>query len=396
MNVRRAGFVVAFLVALAGAFVLDLLGAQETVVGLVAIGAAIMLGEAFELRPPAHVVLPMSYAVFLVLGRAGSYAEAIVVLVGAEVMAALLRRGTLRVRVELLVWRVAVGAGTLSAYRLVAHRIGGTTAIELLLCVACACVAMLAIHELGSQLLYGRGSASLRDRWADLALVTSGALMALGFGGVDGTGEMGAWALALFAIPLFAAWYSFERLASARETYWQTIRALSLAPELGGAVHTGHSERVAGLALEVGANLDLTFDELETLEAAAYLHHIGDLCVEGVPDDGSYSGPDPFDSVELSVKILRDTGHLGAVADVVNAVPITYRTPGSARPTAGGLPGAILKASSAYDELAVTEAHGSNRALALLYSSPAYVYDPRVLSELEHVLHRRGEAVPDD
>jgi len=380
-----------FVVIVAGAAVLRFIGVPTPLPWLVVIGGAILLGETFELQPPGRIALPMSYAVFLVLGRVGTLEEVVVTLVVAVFCALLLRPGSIRLRLATFVWRVGVGMAGVGTFRLMVHWTGTSNTLELLAALGCASLTMIAVHEFGSALVLRAGSFGLRDRWPDVALFTSGALMALGFAGVGGVGVMGVWSLPLFAIPLFAMWYAFDRLAAARTTYWQTIHALALAPEFGGVVSEGHTERVAALAGEIGQRLDLSFDELETLEAAAYLHHIGDLCVDVATVDGTPLDPDPIAGVGHSVAILRDTGSMAAVADVVDAIGGTHRSQGDALPTESTVPGAILKAASAFDDLAVCEGHGPTRALALMYASPAYVYDPRVLSALERSVQRRGE-----
>ena len=82
----------------------------------------------------------------------------------------------------------------------------------------------------------------MHGRSADLALVTGGMLMSVGYRGIGGLEGMGLWGPLLFSIPLLAAWYSFERLASIRRTYEQTISALSVVPELAGLVRAGHAD----------------------------------------------------------------------------------------------------------------------------------------------------------
>ena len=84
-------------------------------------------------------------------------------------------------------------------------------------------------------------------RLAWLAIASSGMLMAIGYRGVDGHGQVGIWGPLLFSTPLLAAWYAFERLDSATRAYRQTIEALAMAPEFGGIVPPGHSQRVAAL-----------------------------------------------------------------------------------------------------------------------------------------------------
>ena len=76
--------------------------------------------------------------------------------------------------------------------------------------------------------------------------------MAIGYRGVDGMGEVGIWGPLLFSTPLLAAWYAFERLDSATRAYRQTIEALAMAPEFGGIVPPGHSQRVAVLVVGDG------------------------------------------------------------------------------------------------------------------------------------------------
>ena len=79
--------------------------------------------------------------------------------------------------------------------------------------------------------------------------------MSVGYRGIGGHEGMGLWGPLLFSIPLLAAWYSFERLASIRRTYEQTIVALSVVPELAGLVRAGHAERVADLSVALGREL---------------------------------------------------------------------------------------------------------------------------------------------
>ena len=122
-------------------------------------------------------------------------------------------------------------------------------------------------------------------RGADVAIVSSGILMAVGYEGIGGNGKLGILGPILFSIPLIAAWYSFELLASTRRSYLQTVGALAAAPELGGLVREGHADRVADMAVAMGRVLVLSPSELEHLETAAQLHHLGAVCLDE-PEDG--------------------------------------------------------------------------------------------------------------
>src|SRR4051794_36069086 len=75
-------------VAAALAELLDSGGSSSSVVVL---GAAIICGEIFVLRPAHRAPLPLSYAVFLVLLRAGSPAEFVIAVCVAELIALLFR-----------------------------------------------------------------------------------------------------------------------------------------------------------------------------------------------------------------------------------------------------------------------------------------------------------------
>lgn len=72
---------------------------------------------------------------------------------------------------------------------------------------------------------------------------------------------------------------AYQRLNS---NYKDTLLALSTAIDARDAYTAGHSKRVAGISLEIGKQLGLSKDKLETLELAALLHDVGKI---GVPDE---------------------------------------------------------------------------------------------------------------
>jgi hypothetical protein len=246
-----------------------------------------------------------------------------------------------------------------------------------LLALGAAGVVEIGIDD-GTRMLRARHlSWSIDGRLADLALVTSGMLMSVAYRGADGTEGMGLWAPLLFSIPLLAAWYSYERLASIRRTHEQTIAALSVVPELAGLARSGHAERVADLSVALGDDLGLGRQELEYLRTAALLHHLGHLCL----DDPVVRGL-PIQPSEVSDKgaeILRQTGYLAPAGDLLAS-------------DSASLGGQILRVASAFDELSAGDAAFADAAVEALYSGPGYVYDARVLDALERVVI--GTAVP--
>ena len=175
---------------------------------------------------------------------------------------------------------------------------------QVLTALALAAVAPLAVAEVARMVRQRELSVPLHGRTADVALVTSATLMAVSDLGVEGHGGMGLWGPVVFTIPLLAAWYSYEHLEIIRRTYDQTIHALGAAPELGGMVREGHAERVADLCAAIATELGFSRHELEQLETAALLHHLGQVCIDE-PDDGH--APEPVAIAQAGAAVLRGT-----------------------------------------------------------------------------------------
>jgi HD-GYP domain-containing protein (c-di-GMP phosphodiesterase class II) len=69
---------------------------------------------------------------------------------------------------------------------------------------------------------------------------------------------------------------------SLKDTYFETIQALSNAVEAKDQYTQGHVERTATFALEVGIRMGLPEEKLDTLRLSAMLHDIGKI---GIPED---------------------------------------------------------------------------------------------------------------
>jgi hypothetical protein len=258
-----------------------------------------------------------------------------------------------------------------------------------LLALLAAAIAPLVVAEVARMIRERTLSFPLYGRTADLALVTSAMLMAVSDQGVDGKGSMGLWGPVVFTIPLLAAWYSYEHLDEIRRTYSQTIRSLGAAPELGGLVRSGHAERVASLTVAMAHELGFSRSEVEHLETAALLHHLGQVCIDE-PENGRR--PDAVEVARSGAEILRSTELLAPAGDIIAAETLPFRDDVRARPSV--MSGQILKVASAYDELSEGDDASGEAALEALYSAPAYLYDTQVLNALELVLDRRGLLSP--
>jgi hypothetical protein len=357
-------------------------------VSLAVIGGGIAAGELIELKPRMRAALPISFAFMEVLAHQASAADAVLVIVIAELATFLVRSAPTSVegRLALFAERLLEGLAAVLVYHGMADALGNPmTRAKLLFALAIASISPIAVAEVARMARERRLTISSHGRMADLALVTSAMLMAISSTGVEGHTGMGLWGPAVFTIPLLAAWYSYEHLALIRRTYDQTIRALGAAPELGGMVRDGHAERVADLAVAVGATLGFSRHELTQLETAALLHHLGQVCLDE-PDDGR--PPEPVAVAQAGATILRGTPLLAPAGDIVAAKWMPYRQHVSSRPSV--MSGQILKVASAFDELSDGHAERAGLALEALCSAPEYLYDSRVLAALELVLDKRG------
>jgi hypothetical protein len=333
---------------------------------LVLLAVAVALGELVALRPPHREPLPLSYAYMLVIVRSFAVMPAAIAIVAAELAAALVRpAASRRERIEAAATHSLAGLAGLAVFAGVEgwDLLGATP--WLLTVLALSAIAMLLVHEADA---YRRTRRLPPVGGADLALVASGMLMAIGFRGVGGHESVGLWAVALFSVPLFAAWYSFERLAVISRTSEQTIEALSVVPELAGLAVEGHAERVAALSIRVGDELGLRRRDLDDLRQAALLHHLGHLCLDA--PEVRDRPVEPFEIADKGAEILRQTD-LAAAGDLLATDDVTVGSQ-------------VLRITSAYDDLRTRAT--VDEALDALASGPGFLYDRKVFDALERVV----------
>ena len=357
--------IVAVLTALAAA-VAELLDHGGSTTALVVLTGVVALGELVVLRPPHRAALPLAYAFMLVLVRAASPAECIVAFAIAELVVLPLRTEVWNERVRASIEHFGAGIVALGVYRVADSIEAFTPTPRMLTALALSGVAMIVVHELT---VFARSYRFPPVGGADLALVASGMLMAIGFRGVQARQSVGLWSVALFSIPLLAAWYSFERLAVISRTSAQTIEALSVVPEMAGLSSHGHAARVADLSVRVGDALGLRRRDLDDLRAAALLHHLGHLCLDA--EEVRDRPIEPAEVAEKGAEILRQTD-LARAGDLLATDDLH-------------LGGQILRVVSAYDDLVIAGV-STEHAIDALYSGPGFVYDPRVLEALDAIV----------
>jgi hypothetical protein len=219
--------------------------------------------------------------------------------------------------------------------------------------------------------------------WA--AVGATGVLMALA------TPSMKLYALPIFCVPLLLTQFAFRRYAAIRTTYRQTIRSLSRVAEVGGYVEVGHAHRVSSLAVAVGREMGLTESEIGDLEYAALLHDIGQLSLTDPIPGGSTLVVAPVERrrvAELGADVIKTTGVLDRVADIVARQADPYRRHREAPDESLPVESRIIKAVSAYDDL-VGDSHSAEAtadALERLRLGMAYEYDPWVVDTLTRIV----------
>jgi hypothetical protein len=347
--------------------------------------AAIVLGELLVLRLEDGTGIPTAYAPTLVVVAGMTSREALVIGGAALVIGAVVRvdhRG-MRARLATLTQRALVGVAAFGAFRATFAGFGRTESIAAVLgALAAAAAAMLVVDEIGRR-AQGLGSAlTPRGTRAWSALVATGLLMALGYRGVDGRGGAALWSVALFSIPLFAAWYSFERLAAVTRTHRQTLAALSMATEMAGFVPDGHGRRVADLCERLAHEVGIDAPGVEHVVAAAHLHHLGVVTMDDPP---SPRDPDGVPLIaDVTAAMLADIPALTEASRIVagqGRYARDLRGSGDER-----LASQVLKVASDFDDLAEGDPSRARLALEALYASPGYVYDRRVLEALEVIV----------
>lgn len=383
-------------------------------VALVAFGAAILLGEYFTLeasglRGSAPIslaaALGLCFVIELPVGTTLGYGITTVVAVSGTAMAlGMLVRSLTGRSVSIVegVGRFAAVVVVAVLYRMThlgqltegpASSDGLDPRLSALLMLA-ICLAGLELDLLLTATVHtGLALGTLRRHLVDelrtsaplsTAVAVTGVLIALG------AGPLGVATLPLFLAPLVFTQVAFRRYLSVRATYRQSIRTLSRLTDLAGYTSSGHSERVAALAVATGRQLGLSERVLVDLEYAALLHDIGQVAlVEPIPNGATVlAAPSDQRRIEAdTVAIVRETGVLGDVATILEHQTTPYRR---VRELGEQIPltSRIIKVANAYEDLTAGARGPRARESAFerIYLGLGYEYDPRVVDALQEAL----------
>jgi hypothetical protein len=153
------------------------------------------------------------------------------------------------------------------------------------------------------------------------------------------------------------------------------MEALAMAPELGGIVPPGHSQRVAALSSAMAGVLGVSAKDTSDLEMAALLHHLGQVTIDE-PEDHEHGVP-PSEVAAVTSAMLREIKRLAGAGDIVA---------GDADDPRRRVAVQVLRVASDYDDLTARDNTEADVAIETLRSAPGYVYDEKVLAALERVV----------
>lgn len=195
-------------------------------------------------------------------------------------------------------------------------------------------------------------------------------------------------------------------VASSRELYFDTLKALSLALETKDPYSRGGTEHVLALATAIGAAYGLPDEQQEALRVASLLHDIG-MSAAGEPLG---SGQRPLSTIEhgllklhpqIAVEILQELPALRSV------VPIVYHHHEwfDGQGYLGGLSGEsiplgarILAVADAYvamtSERSYRPALSESQALTELSDKAGAQFDPAVVDVLRDILRAGNDRAP--
>ena len=225
----------------------------------------------------------------------------------------------------------------------------------------------------------------MRVQWPLGAAVAASAIIT-----VFSAQVMGLVVLAVFIGPLLVTQIAFRRYAGIRATYLQTVRSLARVTEVGGYVESGHSRRVAKLAVSVGRELGMAEPDLLNLEYAALMHDIGQLSLlEPIPGGATVlvSAANQNRIAELGAEVIRQAGVLDRVAELVRC----QSWPSHGHDPEPPIGSRIIRAANAFDDLVGGSVDRDRTAAALerLRMDTAAEYDAGVVEALTEVAGRR-------
>jgi hypothetical protein len=333
---------------------LVLLGKIEGVDGLVvaAVGMLIAASLLVVVQAPIGSV-PLGYTLIIAVAGLATVdfyfaALALALLVTLPVLA--VRYGTEDTARRITRW-LAAGCACGGAAAAMRALVPGSSADLFLLRVTVAGALFLSVEVLVRSVLPTptAPSISLRQAWpVHVSLLCAAGLLAVAY-------QKDSWMAVVAVAPLVMTRFAFDRYAAAQQAYRQTIKALSIVPEVAGVTPLGHGERSAVYAVALARRLGLNDEAVERVSTAARLHHIGYVAVDD-PQEAT-TREDKIRLAKQGADILRRTEFLVDVGDLVESVSALEVTSREA---------AVLQVATAFDHLVLEDPARALGAIELL------------------------------
>lgn len=361
--------------------------------------ALIIAGETLEIPLIRHKALTLGMIAIPALARttsqqgAFSLRDTLIVIVAATYCSALiLRHENIKTRLLFFANRTITYVVGLIVFREFIDALSFNN-VNLYIAVLSSTASMLLVGEsinIFAKYMYSKDNTySFQVQAALISIFAGTTLLAIGFGGTADVAKSNALGINAFwicTIPILVARFSFARYFRVVRNYRETIRALSIAPELGGVVPVGHASRVAHIAVAIARSLKLDEREVEALETAAYLHTLGDAVLDvNIGEDDITE----LEAANVTAKIVRKTGGLNRVAEIIENHSIPYRGTFNGELVAqNDLTASVLRLANDYEVLSRREESLGKAALNELYTtSNQFTYNPEATIALEKILN---------
>jgi hypothetical protein len=370
-------------VFLAIALALLLLGRIEGVAGLVTAAVGMLLAASLLVVVQAPIgSVPLGYALVIALAEladSSTYAAAVGLALLVTVPVLAVRYGqedTVRRVARWLLASAACGGAAVGMRTLVP----ASSPDIALLHVTVAGAVFLGVDLVGRKVFPIPTAPPMRFREAwpvHLSLLCAAGLLAVAW-------QKDHWMALVALVPLVLTRFAFARYAAAQEAYRQTIKALSIVPEVAGVTPLGHGERSAVYAVALARQLGLSNEAVERVATAARLHHIGYVTLDD-PQEAAHHDNRVL-LAQLGGDILRQTEFLADVGDLVESVHSAEIVSREA---------AVVRIATAFDHLVLEDPARALGALQLVnfqqrdpYGAAAALVLQQVLEEDPSVVER--------
>lgn len=370
-------------VLLGSAAVLAVVARVQGFTGIALAGLSLLLAASLLLVVEAPVgSVPLGYALLIALAElldAGEFFPVVGIALLATIPVLVRRYGQADAARRVARWAVAAAAcgGAAAAMAvIVPHDSPSRT----LLRVSVAGAVFLAA-EFMTRRMWSTPTAPpmrLREAWpVYLSLLCAAGLIAVGYR------QRGIWMALVALFPLLLTRFAFERYAAAQQAYRQTIKALSIVPEVAGVTPLGHGERSAVYAVALARRLGLSTEAVDRIATAARLHHIGYVTLD---DPQEAVTTDKQVLSELGGNILRETRFLADVGDLVESVH-------SEDPRFKSREASVLRIAATFDNYVLEDPSRVERAVDVLASHESDAYDAAAVLALKWVLEEDPDVV---